>query len=377
MQLALQLAELGRGQTSPNPVVGALLVRDGRIVGQGAHLRAGEAHAEVHALRMAGEAARGATAYVTLEPCSHFGRTPPCADALIAAGIRRVVVAAADVNPAVGGRGIERLRAAGVEVRTGVCEAQALRQNEAFRTWVLHHRPFVVWKCAATLDGRIAADSGHSQYVTGAVARASVQDLRRTVDAIAVGAETAIADDPRLTVRRHGEAETAHQPLRVVFDARLRLPAHLQMLREPGRTLVYTTAEAAAEDEARLRAVGAEVVRVATDIDGRVSVRAALADLAERGVCNLLLEGGSHLATAFWQAQLVDKVVYYVAPKLLGSGVPALRGPATDHMQQAIPLAEVTWAACGEDLRVEGYPVYACPNHVSSGRRANDVHGTD
>lgn len=360
MAMAIQLAELGRGQTSPNPVVGAIVVCDGQIVGQGAHLRAGEAHAEVHALRMAGDAARGATVYVTLEPCSHFGRTPPCVDSLIAAGVARVVIAAGDPNPRVDGGGVARLRLAGIEVVEGVLREQAQAQNEAFVTWVAKGRPFVVWKCAATLDGYIAADSGHSQFVTGDLARDSVQVIRRSVAAIAVGVETAIADNPLLTVRSKS-GTFSHQPLRVLFDSHLRTPPSLRLFAEPGNTLIYTSSTAPRSNEETLRKVGAQVVRIPVFGDGRVDLAAALRDLGSRGISSLLVEGGATLATALLYARLVDKVVYFVAPKLLLSGRGATNGVRTQQMNQAVELEHVSWMMFGQDACVTGTPVYGEP----------------
>jgi diaminohydroxyphosphoribosylaminopyrimidine deaminase/5-amino-6-(5-phosphoribosylamino)uracil reductase len=359
MRIALRLAELGRGQTSPNPLVGCVIVKDGEIIGQGAHLRAGTPHAEVHALRMAGDRAEGATAYVTLEPCSHFGRTPPCTDALIRAGIRRVVVAAVDPDPRVCGRGLARLRDAGIDVQTGILEQEAVRQNEGFRMRVLTGRPLVLWKCAATLDGYIAAHTGHSQYVTGPAAREAVQRLRSQHAAVAVGSGTAIADDPRLTVRSANGEAAPHQPLRVVFDSRLRLSPGSRMLREPGRTLVYTL-EAALEGPkaADLRAAGAELAAMPAGPDGRVDLSAALADLGRRGVNELLVEGGSELVSTLLARRLVDRVAYFVAPKLLGGGIPALRGLNPDRMDGAVRLEVDRVTTHGDDLCLWGRPVY-------------------
>ncbi|MBX6351986.1 MAG: bifunctional diaminohydroxyphosphoribosylaminopyrimidine deaminase/5-amino-6-(5-phosphoribosylamino)uracil reductase RibD [Thermoflavifilum sp.] len=369
MRMALQLAELGRGQTSPNPLVGCVIVKDGEIIGQGAHLRAGTPHAEVHALRMAGERAAGATVYVTLEPCSHYGRTPPCADALVAAGVRRVVIAAEDPDPRVSGRGVARLRAAGIEVVSGVLAEEAQRQNEGFRSRILRGRPQVVWKCAATLDGYIAAETGHSQYVTGASSRALVQELRRQHAAIAVGIGTALADDPRLTVRS-GPATPARQPLRVVFDSRLRLPVSARMLREPGRTLVVTTAEAAATDGARrLRDAGAEIAPVAAGPDGRVDLAVAVQRLADEGINEVLVEGGSTLVSALLKRRLVDKVIYFIAPKLLGGGIPALTGLGPRTMADAVPLEVERVTTHGTDLCLWARPRYE--------GEMEDVHGSD
>ncbi|WP_139234538.1 bifunctional diaminohydroxyphosphoribosylaminopyrimidine deaminase/5-amino-6-(5-phosphoribosylamino)uracil reductase RibD [Alicyclobacillus macrosporangiidus] len=362
MQLAIQVAELGRGQTSPNPLVGAVIVRDGEVVGQGAHLKAGGPHAEVHALRMAGERARGATAYVTLEPCNHHGRTPPCTEALLAAGVRRVVVAVEDPDPRVQGSGIRRLRAADVEVTVGVLADAARRQNEAFLHAARLRRPFVVLKLASTLDGRIAAATGHSQWVTGPAAREQVQALRRRYSAVAVGIGTALADDPRLTVRPAGvPAEAVRQPLRVVFDSRLRLSPDAAMLREPGKTVIYTTQAGLASVEGRDEALAAraEVVAVAADAEGRVDPAAALADLFTRGIDSVLVEGGGALAGGLLGRRLVDKVVWFAAPKILGGGIPAVGGLAPAHMGEAVTLADVEVSAAGADLVITGYPRYA------------------
>ncbi|MCL6593083.1 MAG: bifunctional diaminohydroxyphosphoribosylaminopyrimidine deaminase/5-amino-6-(5-phosphoribosylamino)uracil reductase RibD [Alicyclobacillus sp.] len=362
MHIALQLAELGRGQTEPNPLVGAVVVQGGELVGQGAHLRAGTPHAEVHALRMAGERARGATVYVTLEPCNHHGQTPPCTEALLAAGVARVVVAALDPNPRVNGAGVQRLRDAGVEVVTGVLREMAERQNEVFRHWVRKQRPFVIWKCAATLDGRIAAETGHSQYVTGAAARAQVHHVRRTVGAIAVGVGTVLADNPRLTARFPEVAEDAvWQPLRVVFDSRLRTPAGAAVLQPPGRTVLLVTEAgraAAPPDHVDQLARQAELVVVPSDGLGRVALPDALAELGRRGVASLLVEGGSQLVSALVGSQLVDKVIYYIAPKLLGGGLPALQGLAPATMAAAIELERVDVTRVGEDVCIQGYPIY-------------------
>lgn len=367
MDLALQLAALGRGQTTPNPMVGAMIVKNNRVVGQGAHLKAGELHAEIHALRMAGDAARGATLYVTLEPCSHHGRTPPCAEAIVRAGIARVVIAMEDRNPVVCGHGVEKLRSAGIEVIVGVRSAQAYLLNEVFFTWAAQRRPFVVWKCAATMDGYIAAISGDSKWVTGEDARSSVQQLRANLPAIAVGIGTVLADNPRLTARdRHSE-----QPLRVIFDSKLRFPLSATMRREPGSTLIYTALspeEIAQTDLAKdspgqhkirlgdSENPGLEIASMPRDESGRVSVSAVLSDLALRNVTGILLEGGSTLVAEFVKHRLIDKVVYYIAPKLLGGGSPALSGLSPEHMGEAISLRDVAWSLVGSDFRVEGYP---------------------
>lgn len=368
MDLALQLAELGRGQTTPNPMVGAVIVKDNRIIGQGAHLKAGEPHAEIHALRMAGDAAQGATLYVTLEPCSHHGRTPPCAEAIVRAGVSRVVIAMEDRNPLVRGHGVEKLKSAGIQVIVGVRSAQAYRLNEVFFTWASQRRPFVVWKCAATMDGYIAAMSGDSKWVTGEDARSSVQQLRADLPAIAVGIGTVLADNPRLTVRD----TVSEQPLRVIFDSKLRFPLSATMRREPGSTLIYTAlsqeeisqTELAQKDSPGHHKIrlgdsdnpSLEIASIPRDESGRVSVPAAMSDLALRNVTGILLEGGSTLVAEFLKHRLIDKVVYYIAPKLLGGGIPALSSLSPEHMRDAIGLRDVSWSLVGSDFRVEGYP---------------------
>lgn len=362
MQMALTLAELGRGQTSPNPMVGAVLVKDGEVIGQGAHLKAGLPHAEVHALRMAGDKANGATAYVTLEPCSHHGRTPPCADALIDAGVRRVVIAIQDPDVRVQGQGVLKLRQAGIEVVTGILATAVEILNEEYLTFKQKGRPFVTWKCAATLDGYIATSSGHSSFVTGPESRRTVHDMRRRVSAVAVGIQTVLADNPRLTVRlsEDPEANLPH-PVRVVFDSRLRMPPDAAMLKEPGQTLIYTTNSTlrhSAQAITTLRERGAEVVGVEEDAEGHVQLAEALNDLAQRGYQGVLVEGGATITGALLKEQLVDKVVYYMAPKLLGGGLPALTGYGPTRMDEAIPLHSVVWTQVGDDLRLEGYPVY-------------------
>ncbi|WP_067932240.1 bifunctional diaminohydroxyphosphoribosylaminopyrimidine deaminase/5-amino-6-(5-phosphoribosylamino)uracil reductase RibD [Alicyclobacillus kakegawensis] len=360
MRQAISLGELGLAQASPNPSVGAIIVRDGEVVGQGAHLKAGGPHAEVHALRMAGEAARGATAYVTLEPCSHVGRTPPCADALIAAGVRRVVVACTDPNPQVAGRGLARLREAGIEVVVGVEEEAAKRLHEAFFHVMATGRPLVVWKAAATLDGYIATASGHSRYVTSAAARQEVQWLRWRIPAIAVGVQTILADDPQLTVRFRSRSGV-RQPLRVVLDSTLRTPQCARLLREPGRTLIYTTEAAPDERERRLTEAGEgriDIVRLPPGADGRVPLADALADLARRGCNSVLVEGGRTLVSGLLRERLIDRVVYYLAPKLLGGGIPALDGLATVRMEEAVTLADVRTEVVDGDIRVDGRLVY-------------------
>jgi diaminohydroxyphosphoribosylaminopyrimidine deaminase/5-amino-6-(5-phosphoribosylamino)uracil reductase len=315
MARALELARLGLATTDPNPRVGCVIVAGERVVGEGWHRRAGGPHAEVLALQAAGAAARGATAYVTLEPCSHHGRTPPCADALVDAGIRRVVYAMRDPNPRVDGGGIARLEAAGVAVEGGVLEREALELNPGFVARMTRGKPWVAVKLAASLDGGTALPGGESRWITGEAARDDVQRLRARASAVMTGSGTVIADDPRLDVRLPG---TERQPLRVVLDSRLRTPPGARILAPPGKVLILCSVEDPAR-AAALRAAGAEVMAVGAS-GGGVDLEAALAALAGRDVNELLVECGPGLAGALLAAGLVDELLLYVAPTLLGRG---------------------------------------------------------
>lgn len=375
MRLALDHAASSRGQTSPNPLVGAVVVKDDVICGLGAHLRAGTPHAEVHALRMAGDVAHGATLYVTLEPCNHHGRTPPCTDAILKAGIRRVVVASTDANPKMSGRSLQMLQAAGIEVVTGVLEKEALKLNQSFFYFMQTGLPYVVWKWASTLDGRIAAHRlAQSEAITGSEAHSDVQRLRRTLPAIGVGIGTVLADNPRLSLREeiHQQLNDSRQtrtlaaerqPLRVVFDSHLRTPETARLLTEPGNTCIVTTTAAFTNQAAkveRLQALdGIEVVAVAERMDGHLDLKEALRAVGQRGCHGLLLEGGSILGSAFLSEQIVNEVVCYLSPILLGGGVPATEGRDVRSMTDAIRLKHVAYSSCGEDIRVEGVPDYS------------------
>jgi diaminohydroxyphosphoribosylaminopyrimidine deaminase/5-amino-6-(5-phosphoribosylamino)uracil reductase len=318
MRRALRLAERGRGRTAPNPVVGAVLVRDGRVVGEGWHRALGEAHAESVALRRAGRDARGATLYVTLEPCAHWGRTPPCADALVAAGIRRCVVGLRDPDPRVDGRGLRRLRSAGIRVETGVLADEVGEALGGYRRAHATGLPRVTWKVAATLDGRVADARGRSRWITGEAARADVHRRRAESDAVVVGAGTARADDPRLTARTGGPVR---QPLRVVVDSRLRLPLALGLYspRLARGTVVACTAAAPGPRARALERRGVEVWRLPA-ARGRVSLAALARRLARAGCHEVLLEGGPTLGSAFLRAGLVQRLVLYAAPRVLGGG---------------------------------------------------------
>lgn len=364
MARALELARRGLYTAHPNPRVGCVLVKDGRLVGEGYHARAGEPHAEVHALRSAGEAARGATAYVTLEPCSHHGRTGPCAVALIEAGVARVVVAMEDPNPAVAGRGIAMLREAGIEVIVGIAEDEARALNAGFVRRMDHGRPFVRLKMAMSLDGRTAMQSGESQWITGPQARRQVQRLRARASAVLTGVESVIFDNSRLTVRADqlglpdAEAIAARQPLRVIVDSRLRLPEAAACLSEPGRTLVVTVEGVEPERIERLTRAGAEVLTLPAGVEGRVDLDALLRHLAEVEQANeVLLETGATLAGAMLDAGLVDEMQLFVAPTLLGGDARPLfqlAGIETMAHQRGLEILDIR--AVGQDWRITARP---------------------
>lgn len=314
MARALALAERARFTARPNPMVGCVIVRNGAVIGEGWHRRPGAAHAEVEALDAAGDA-RGATAYVSLEPCAHHGRTPPCADALIAAGVAEVVCGMLDPYDAVNGRGLARLREAGVGVRPGLMEAAARRLNRGFVSRVTRHRPYVRLKVAASLDGATAMCSGESQWITGPASRVDVQRLRARSGAVLTGIGTVLADDPSLTVRDPGIPADIEQPIRAIVDSGLRMPLSASMLCLPGRTLIYCTDDT---ERGALKEAGAEVQAV-TGTAGRVDLGAVCADLARREVNDVLVEAGPTLAGALLDARLVDELVVYQAPHIMGS----------------------------------------------------------
>ena len=352
MEEALRLARRGTGATSPNPLVGAVVVSAGEVVGRGFHPRAGDPHAEIFALREARERARGATLYVTLEPCVHWGRTPPCTDAIIDAGVRRVVAAMPDPDDRVRGRGIHRLTEAGIETSVGVAEREARELNEAY----IKHRtvglPLVTAKWAMTLDGRIATRTGDSRWISGEASRALVHELRATSDAVLVGIGTVLRDDPALTARIPG----ARNPQRVVLDSGLRIPLDARVLAQNGApVIVATTGHSAPEARAALEARGVEVL-MADGPDGRVDIRAVLAELGRRGVLSLLVEGGEAVHGAFLDAGLIDKVMVFVGPRIVGGPAPApVGGAGVDAMGQAWQIDRATVRQVGQDVVIEGY----------------------
>jgi diaminohydroxyphosphoribosylaminopyrimidine deaminase/5-amino-6-(5-phosphoribosylamino)uracil reductase len=358
MSRALELAGRGLYTTDPNPRVGCVLVRDGEIVGEGWHQRAGEAHAEVNAIRAAGERASGATAYVSLEPCHHQGRTGPCTEALLAAGVRRVVAAMADPDPRTAGQGLEALSAAGIQVACGLLEDQARALNVGFVSRHTRRRPYVRIKMAASLDGRTAMAGGESKWITGPAARRDVQRLRARSSAIVTGSGTLLADDPSLTVRASelGDGIAFHQPLRVVVDRRLRTPAHAALLRESGATLIATRSDDHAARQT-LTDAGAEILLLS--IDGKDGELAALmAILAQRGINEVLVEAGATLGGAFLVEQLVDEIVLYTAPVLLGDSARGLfHLPQIQTLAQGLAVDVVDVSPVGNDWRITALPM--------------------
>lgn len=354
MRRALALAERGRGRTSPNPPVGAVVARDGVVVGEGWHHAAGQSHAEVLALTVAGEAARGATLYVTLEPCTVDGRTPPCAPAVAAAGIARVVVGAKDPNPKVDGSGLDALGQAGIDVVYGVLDLESRRMIEAFAKHVRTGAAFLTGKIALTLDGRAAAADGSSQWITGPTARRDAHRLRSSVDAVMCGVGTVLEDDPSLTVRLRGYKEA--QPLRVVLDSTARTPLSSAVLNGDAPSLIVVTDKAPDETVAAFEAKGAQVWR-APSRDGRIDLDSVLGELGRRGLMEVLLEGGPALLGDAVEQGLVDRYVVYLAPKLLGSsGLAAVSGFVIPTIAEARELVIASVRHTGADLRIEAYP---------------------
>ena len=361
MALALRLAERARGFTSPNPMVGAVVVKDARIVGQGYHRRAGALHAEVEALRKAGARARGATLYVTLEPCNHTGRTPPCCDAILAADIARVVIAARDPNPSTDGRGIARLRRAGLAVIAGVLARDAEQMNEPFWKAMRSGMPLVIVKVGQSLDGKIATAGGDSRWITSAAARRTAHAWRSRVDAILVGVQTVMQDDPQLTVR--GVAHRPDRPVKIIVDSRLRTPVGAQCLstRSPAPSLIVTTIQGGRRHQA-LRRCGAEILTLPAR-RGRVPLRRLCQLLVRRDIQSILIEGGGEVVAGALAERIVDRVLFFIAPVLVGgrTAPTSFGGAGINRIGHAIRLTDVTYRRVGPDVCVEGRVVY--PRH--------------
>jgi diaminohydroxyphosphoribosylaminopyrimidine deaminase/5-amino-6-(5-phosphoribosylamino)uracil reductase len=352
MRLALDLARLGEGDVNPNPLVGAVVLRDGVVVGRGYHQRFGGPHAEVFALEEAGERARGATLVVTLEPCCHHGKTPPCTERIIEAGVRRVVYATADPNPLVSGRGAAHLREAGIDVDEGLLASEAREQNEIFARFVTTGRPFVQLKLAASLDGRIATRTGDSRWITGELSRTEAHRLRRRFSSVLVGVRTVLADDPELTVRH----VPGRSPIPIVLDPSGRVPTSARLFSAHESPIVATCSIPREKEEA-LRSRGARVWHLCESAR-RLDLAQLLERLGAEGVDSVLVEGGGETAAAFLEAGLVDKVTTFLAPILIGGrdAVPAIGGVGADVIAHALRLERVTVRRFGDDLCITGYP---------------------
>ncbi len=361
MSLALDLAEKGRGLVSPNPMVGAIIVRDGEIVGQGYHRKAGSSHAEIIALEEAGKRAKGSTMYVTMEPCAHFGKTPPCTDAIIKSGITRVVSSMIDVNPLVNGRGISKLTSKNIETVVGILKDRAKKLNEIYIKYIQTKIPFLTLKLATTLDSKIAAPDGSSKWITGPEARKRVHLLRSWNDAVMVGSGTITVDDPYLTVR---DVE-GRNPIRIVVDSNVRIPETANVMKNvsadterPGlNVIIATLLNVDPEKTAHLESLGAEVMKFKPD-NGLVPLKQLFEKLGERCITSVLCEGGSTLASSLLKAKLVDKIIFNIAPKLLGCGFNAVNDLNIDSLDSAICLHTTKVETLGEDIIITGYPEY-------------------
>ena len=356
LEMAYGLAEKARGRTSPNPCVGAVIVKDGRIAGFGYHEEAGKPHAEILALARAGRRAKGATIFLTLEPCVHWGRTPPCADSLVRAGLKRAVISAVDPNPLMNGRGIGALKRAGIEVSVGLLESKNGKLNEAYLKFITRGVPFVTLKAAASLDGRIAATTGHSRWISSAATRESIHLLRGENDAILVGSGTVLRDNPRLTVRHSLWA--GKRTTRVILDTRLRTPLDARILssRSRGRVLIFTGPRAPERKARALESRGAEVIRVPLSAAG-VDLKRVLVELGRREITSLLVEGGSRVLTAFIEGKLADKIILTLSPKLIGgkTALSFLEGEGAASIKDSVPVKNVKSFPVGNDRVIEGY----------------------
>lgn len=354
MQLAIALAKATAGQTSPNPSVGAVIVKNGELISTGVHLKAGMPHAEAAAIQAAGEQAKDAVMYVTLEPCSHYGKTPPCADAIINSGIKKVFVATLDPNPLVAGKGTERLRKAGIEVVTGLCEEEAVRLNEKFFHFIQHKTPFVTIKGAVSLDGKTAAKTGDSKWITSGEARQDVHNLRHEHDAILVGINTVLHDNPLLTTRR---PQGGKNPVRIILDTECKIPLSARVVRDPSsKTIIFTGNHIDKQKAAQLTDLGVEVISLDSS---RISVREVLRILGEKGLMSVLVEGGSEIHASFIAEEAFQQIILYVAPKIIGGreAVPFIGGAGPDLVSQGKKLRFTNVEKIGPDLKITAVPL--------------------
>jgi diaminohydroxyphosphoribosylaminopyrimidine deaminase/5-amino-6-(5-phosphoribosylamino)uracil reductase len=353
MKRVLRLAEKGKGRTSPNPMVGAILVKGDKLVGEGYHAKAGEAHAEVVALQRAREEARGAILYLNLEPCTHYGKTPPCAPQVIEAGVKRVIIGMEDPNPLVKGKGVEILKRAGVDVEVGILEKECRRLNEAFCKYILEKEPFVILKAATTLDGKIATRNGDSKWISGEASRRFVHKLRNQVDGVLVGIGTVLKDDPLLTARIRG----GRDPYRIILDSRLKISEEARVIgTSPSRAIIVTTELAPRDKIERLEKRGVQILIFGSK-EERINLRSCLSKLGEMGMMNLMVEGGSQVNGSFLDEGLIDKLLLFLSPKLIGDhqALGIFGGRGISNLQEAIALKEIKTRKMGEDILLEGY----------------------
>ena len=354
MKRVLLLAEMGMGKTAPNPMVGAVIVKNGKIIGEGFHERCGQAHAEVNAINNATENMEGATVYVNLEPCSHYGKTPPCADLLIQKGVGRVVIGCLDPNPLVAGKGKEKLERAGIEVAVGVLEPECRKLNEVFLHYISSKSPFVILKAAISLDGKIATSSGESKWITEESARQDVHGLRSRYTAIMTGVETVIRDDPMLTCR----LENGKNPIRIIVDSRLRIPMESNVLKDQSKnqTILATTEMAPPESVRRAESLDARVI-TCKNVNGRVSLTDLMDKLGTMNIDSILLEGGAALNDSAFAEGIIQKIILYVAPKIIGGAESKtfVGGLGISSLDQAYPLWIETMERIGEDLKITAY----------------------
>lgn len=356
MDLAIQNARAMKGQTDPNPLVGSVIVNKNRVVGIGTHLKAWEPHAEIHALRMAGEEARGGTIYVTLEPCSHHGRTGPCAVAIRDAGLKRVVIATLDPNPLVSGNGVKILEDAGIEVIVGIRQEESRRMNEVFNKFIVQKKPFITLKAGITLDGKIATHSLDSKWITSEEARIDVHHLRNQNMAILVGVNTVIKDDPELTTR----IQNGRNPIRIILDSNLRIPLNSKVIVDKNaETWIFTSQSVDLKTEEKLLSYGIKVIR--TNGAKQVNIEEVAEILGKNLISSMLIEGGGTINAAFLENRLIDKVILYFAPKLIGGkDAPSfLGGSGIDKMRDAVDLIDTDIIKIGKDFKLTGYPEYS------------------
>lgn len=358
MRLALRLAQKAKGFTSPNPCVGAVVVNRGKVVGTGYHRRAGGPHAEINALREAGKRAKGATLYVSLEPCGHYGRTPPCVDSIVTSGIKRVVAAMKDPNPLNDGKGLSVLRKSGLKVKVGVLEDEAGRLNEEFVKFVTKRIPYITVKVAQSLDGKIATRTGDSRWITSEDARRYAHKIRNQVDAILVGVRTVLKDDPLLTVRLKGK--NLRTPARIVLDSKLKIPLNARLLNNPGGKVIIATTKAAPKKKiAKLQHKGAEVIVVNTK-ERFVDIKSLLKELGKREIAHILIEGGGETIASAIESRVADKILYLIAPKIIGGrkAPTSVEGAGINKIKDAVTLKDIEVKRIGPDILVSGRPVY-------------------